>query len=109
MCDNTQKRYAAFLCNHIKDIAGTGDIGDLAKRCFLSYYCNDDIDPTQICEREFDTVRWQLKHLFNLVSGTYFDNSGFYNTYRENAYVPYLNELKESADDWALVAFDCHS
>lgn len=106
MCDNAQKQYAAFLCNHIKEVAGTGDIEDLAKRCFLSYSCNDDIDQKQIFEREFDTVRYHLKSLFNLVCGTYFFDSGFYNPDGGNAHVPYLSELKERPDEWALVAFD---
>ena len=109
MCENAQKQYASFLCNHIKKVAGTGDIGDLAKRCFLSHACDDDVATDQICEREFDPVRWHMKNLFNLVCGTYFFDSGFYDTYHGNAYVPYLSELKETAEDWALVAFDCHS
>ncbi len=108
LCDKSQKRYAAFLCNEIEEDAGTGALGDLVKRCFLTHDREAEIDHNQICKREFDPVRWQLKHLFNLVCGTYFFDSDFYNTYNGNAFVPYLSELKDSADDWALVAFDCH-
>ena len=108
MCDKAQKRYAAFLCNKIKEDSGSGDICTLIANDFLSYNSDDDIDFEEICRRSFRDVRWEIKTLANLFSGTYCFDSDFYNTYEGNAFVPYLRELKNEPDDWALVAFDCH-
>ena len=109
MCDNAQKRYAAFLCNKIKEKAGTGDISELISESFLTHKRDAEIDDNLRCERWFSPIRWQMKTLIDLMYGTYCFDSEFYDTNSNSALVPYFSELKETADEWALVAFDCHT
>ena len=59
-------------------------------------------------KEEAGSTAWALKQIANLIHGDYTFDSEFYDTSRGTALVPFIAQLKENPDEWALVQFDYH-
>lgn len=109
--DSDQKNYAKEMLEYLKEEAGSTDVSDILSSLLLANdrtASRDSVDP--------DTWKWDylnqgayaLKQIAHLIHGDYNFDSEFYDTYRGTALVPFIAQLKETPDDWALVQFDYH-
>ncbi len=110
--DKAQKQYAKFLMTRVKANTGTGDLCQLLNDTFLSHDRSITMEEIEKNNWEWDDCAdtpWKLNIVADLMHGVYNIDSQFYDTYRGTALVPFLAQLKKTPNDWALVAFDCHS
>ena len=109
--DRGQKAEAKFTLEYLKETAGSIDVYEILNNLLLANdrtASRESVDP--------DAWRWDylnqgsfaLKQIADLIRGTYFFDSRFYDTSRDTALVPFIDQLKENPADWALVLFDCH-
>ena len=109
--DRAQKAEAKFALEYLKEQAGSTDVSALLSNLMLANdrtACRESVAP--------ETWRWDylnqgafaLKHIGELIHGTYCFESCFYDTSRDTALVPFIKKLKENPEDWAIVQYDYH-
>lgn len=110
--DKMQKDYARFLMSRITANNENFCFNLLLEDSFLSHDRTANADEIVKNGWEYDEYAdtpWKLNTIAQLMSGKYNIDSHFYDPYRETALVPFLANLKETPDNWALVVFSCHS
>ena len=109
--DKMQKGYAKSMLKYLEAQTGTLDLTQILSSLLLANdrtASKDKIDP--------DTWRWDylsqgsfaLLEIARLIRGKYYFKSGFYDTSRGTALVPFIEQLKEHPEEWVLVRFDYH-
>lgn len=68
----------------------------------------DDVDPEAWKWDYLNQGAWALKQIASILHGDYIFESEFYDTDRKTALVPFIEQLKENPDDWALVQYEYH-
>ena len=109
--DKMQKNYARALMSRVIANNESSCLNMLLEDSFLSHDRTANADEIVKNGWEYDEIAdtpWKLNIIAELMSGKYNIDSHFYDTYRETALVPFLANLKETPDNWALVAFSCH-
>lgn len=110
--DQAQKNYAKGLMDRIKANTGSADLSQFLAKIFLSYDRTISMEEIEKNDWEWDVFNdtaWKVNIIADLMHGVYNIDSQFYDTYRGTALVPFLAQLKKTPNDWALVAFNCHS
>ncbi len=109
-CDQGQKLQASHLLDFLRDNTGTTDVGELLDRLLLSH--DRGATAGEVDERVWnmdylDQGAWALRMIAQFIKGTFMFESGFYDSFRKTALVPFYEKLKNKREDWALVIFWC--
>lgn len=109
--DRAQKGYAKHMLKYLEEQTGTLDIAQILSYLLLANdrsASQDNVDPDAWRWDYLNQGSWALREIARLIHGDYYFESGFYDTSRRTALVPFINKLKEKPEEWALVRFDYH-
>ena len=109
--DKMQKGYAEELLEYLEEQTGTLDLKQILSSLLLvndRTASKENVDPNTWKWDDLNQGSWTLLEIARLICGIYYFESGFYDTSRGTAHVPFIEKLKEHPEEWALVAFDYH-
>ena len=109
--DRDQKNSAKHLLKYLEDQAGSTDVSTLLNSLLLKNdrtADRDDVDPDTWNWDYLNQGAWALRQVSRLIHGDYIPDSEFYDTSRNTALVPFIGNLKENPDEWALVQYEYH-
>ena len=109
-CDQGQKLQASHLLEFLRDNTGTTDVGEILDTLLLSH--DRGASAGEMDERVWnmdylDQGAWALRMIAQFIKGTFMFESGFYDSFRKTALIPFYEKLKNKKADWALVIFWC--
>ena len=109
--DKCQKGYAMHLLNYLEKEAGSTNVSDILRTLLLvndRTASRDSVDPQTWRWDYMNQGAWALFEISKVIHGSYTFDSLFFDTWRSTALVPFIGQLKETPNDWALVQFDYH-
>lgn len=109
--DRGQKGYAKSMLEYLEEVTSSTDVSTLLNNLLLVNDRNatlDSVDPKTRRRGYHSQGGWALREIARLIYGEYTFESGFYDTYHRTAIIPYIEELKENPEDWAIVQYDYH-
>ncbi|MBR0421866.1 MAG: hypothetical protein IJI85_04725 [Clostridia bacterium] len=109
--DRDQKNEAMRLLDYLKEQTESTELADILDTLLLANdraASEDDVDPEAWKWDYLNQGAWALKQIASILHGDYIFESEFYDTDRRTALVPFIEQLKENPDDWALVQYEYH-
>ena len=109
--DSAQKGYAKEMLGYLEEQTGTIDLAEILRNLLLANdrtASQDSVDPRTWKRDYLNQGSWALREVSRLIHGDYYFESGFYDTSRRTALVPFIYKLKGKPEEWALVRFDYH-
>ena len=109
--DRGQKGYAKSMLEYLEEVTSSMDVSTLLNNLLLVNDRNatlDSVDPKTRRRGYHSQGGWALREIARLIYGEYTFESGFYDTYHRTAIIPFIEELKENPEDWAIVQYDYH-
>ena len=109
--DRAQKGYAKHMLEYLEEETGTLDLSQILSSLLLANdrtAKQDDVEPRTWKWDFLNQGSFALLEVARLIRGKYYFESGFFDTYRDTALIPFIDQLKDKPEDWALVRFDYH-
>lgn len=107
--DEMQKKYAKSILKYLAKNTGTLDLSELLTNLLLANDRKADKDSVDANTWAWDYLNqgsWALSEIARTIRGDYHFESGFYDTSRGTALVPFIDKLKKNPEEWALVRFE---